>query len=92
MTVSHTTILSGRTCPYIITSTAAKVNAVGGVVARKISISSPADLPLSSFRLYVPAYESDPTEEAQLLKIKPVRAIQVPAQTSISSLLVALQV
>jgi hypothetical protein len=88
MTMASTTILSGRTCPYLIASTAANNggNTVGtnvaanGLtlscgVARTTSIASPANLPFSSCRLYVPAYELDPTKEAQLLQIKPIRQV-----------------
>lgn len=88
MTMASTTILSGRTCPYLITSFAAnnggtevgtRVGANGLTlscgVARNTSIASPANLPFSSCRLYVPAYELDPTKEAQLLQIKPIRQV-----------------
>lgn len=83
----NTTIRSGRTCPYLISSAAANngarnvVNANNGTnliidsgVARTTQIANP----LSAFntcRIYVPGYELDPVKESQLLQIKPIRKV-----------------
>lgn len=80
-----TTIRSGRTCPYMISSALAS-NSANGVVTvgdQTITIDSgivrttqiSPSVPLNSCRLYVPGYTLNPIKEAQLLQSKPVRDV-----------------
>lgn len=86
MAASATTVRSGRTCPYLVSSSAADNAANLAVVANngnnllitcdvvKTSQVSPT-LPFNNCRIYVPAYELDPIKESQLLQIKPIRKV-----------------
>jgi hypothetical protein len=85
MTIGTTTVRSGRTCPYMISSAVAS-NSANGVIAvgdQTLTIDSgivrttqiSPSVPLNSCRLYVPGYTLNPIKEAQLLQSKPVRDV-----------------
>ena len=85
MTIATTTVRSGRTCPYMISSAVAdnSTNTVIAVGDQTLTIDSgivrttqiSPSVPLNSCRLYVPGYTLNPIKEAQLLQSKPVRDV-----------------
>lgn len=86
MSVSSITMNSGRTNPIMVTSGAANNPSVGvldvaadatftvrcGVRSVSNSFASP---PITSCRLYVPAYSLNPVYEEQLLALKPIKEV-----------------
>lgn len=83
ITFTSNTQLSGRTCPYLMTSniagnpnaaiTAAAITVECGVVRNSLN-AAPAQA-FNNVRLYVPSYTLNSTYESQLLDMRPTREI-----------------